>query len=133
MDYKKGKFILGSIEDESPLQLYDFRTFKQIPGLDWYQKGRVKREGVKIYGTSFFHGRNDFSLIACGSNRNELRIFTPIDDGNLRNNSLEFNYLHSYSIKNRRKGIYCCSISPTNDRVIFGTGDGYLHSLSLTY
>lgn len=75
IDYKANKILIGTYKTETPLEIFDMKTMKPISNLDWYQRGRSKRENSKIYSARFFNKTSDHGVLAGSCERNEMRIF----------------------------------------------------------
>ena len=46
-----------------------------MENLDWYMRGRQKRENSRIYSAQFFNNPKDFGVVAASCKRNEMRVF----------------------------------------------------------
>lgn len=76
---KNHTLLSGSQTPEEPLQLWDLRTFGLIKTFDW--KGIDPNGSSCIYSCKFVRP-SKHAILACGSNKNQVKIFSA-DTGDM--------------------------------------------------
>jgi len=117
LDIKGNNILTGSWRNKEQLELWDYGSKKKIRDIHW-EKNRTP-ENVYIYACQFSK-KDDESIIAGSSHKNEVRIFDVKKD-----------YSSFGKIGDLTRGVYSVDYANNQDLFAFCGGDGHCHIVQI--
>lgn len=116
LDYKKGKLLACSYQDNSPIQIFDFRKREVF--------SEVKCEGLAVYSADFSPVENDYSVFVGSSSPNCMKVFES-------KGFAKESYEETWNVGGFEKGLYSTHIADNCRTMAIGCGDGFVTVLNI--